>query len=566
MRQISLIDFAPLGGTDWSPALRDALAYIAALGGGPLHVPKRPAHYACNVTTAIPITSNDVTVELDPGAVLENTSASGVDFFQFAGTAGTRNRVNFRGGKILSGVSAGHVFTFASGVGLGFADWTSEIAQRNPAKSILIRTGSSGSGLFTNRFGGPHWEHGSGSIPGSGSPSVPAVDINNAADPDDGAVVDTNVFNDNTFAMQRCTCHFGTKPFFSFINDGPSNGAFYSHNSVSIRTIEQARRGFIKIAGALGFVARDCAFYDSDDVDGHLIETTAGSGGRACEQCHFEDIEVVSVSGDVVGVAGTSKAVASLTRSDSTATATAMSHGFAVGQHVYVSGANEDEYNGRFTVISVPDANTFTYSVSDTLATPATGTIAAEVAAMTIAIGASDARHTLSGIGGNLTSTVEVDLNNRGALVLGDHDRCGYYRASTTLSIVLGEGADARIDTPAVNTDTIAERRSGGGITLLGQNIKAILSFTAAVDLPSLGAGATALVAVTATGVKTGDRLIFHPNLNGPGPGAPTTTADLLIGLPWISADDQISFIVHNPTGSSIESANHIWHGLVFRP
>jgi hypothetical protein len=562
LRQISLIDFAPLSGTDWYPALREALAYLAALGGGRLHVPNRPAPYACNVTTVIPITSNDIEIELEAGAVLENTSASGVEFFQFAGTAGTRNRVNFRGGRILSGVSAGHVFTFAPGLGLGFADWTSEIAQLNPAKSILIWTGVSGSGLFTNRFGGPNWEHGSVSTP----PSVPAVDINKDANPED--VVDTdrfNVFNDNTFAMQRCTCHFGTKPFFSFINDGPSVGAFYSHNSVSIRTIERAHRGFIKIAGALGFVARDCAFYDSYYVDGHLIETTAGKRGRACEQCHFEDIEVVSVSGGLVGVADTHKPVTSLTLSGSTATATAMSHGFKVGQRVYVSGAEPEEYNGRFTVVWRDD-NSFKYVVSDPPATPITGTIAAEVAAMTIAIGASDARHTFGGIGGNRTSTVEVDLNNCGALVLGDHDRCGYYRASTTLSTVLGEGAEARVDTPAVNTDTIAERRSGGGITLLGQNIKAVLSFSAAVDLPSLGAGTTALVAVTATGVKTGDRLIFHPNLNGPGPGAPTTTADLVIGVPWISDDDQISFIVHNPTGSSIDSSNRTWHGLVFRP
>lgn len=550
MRQISLIDFAPLSGTDWYPALREALAYLAALGGGRLHVPNRPAPYACNVTTVIPIASNDIEIELEPGAMLRNTSVSGVDFFQIAGTGGTRRRVNFRGGRIVSEVSAGHVFTFAPGVGLGRADWTSEIVQLNPAKSILIWTGASGSGLFTNRFGGPNWEHGSGRIPGAGSPSVPAVDIDNAAED-----VDTdgfNVFNDNTFAMQRCTCHFGTKPFFSFVNNGPPVGAFYSHNSVSIRTIEGARRGFIKVAGALGFVVRDCAFYDSKDVDGHLIETAAGAGGRSCEQCHFEDIEVVSISGNVVGVAGTSKSVTSLTRSGSIATATVMRHGFAVGQCIYVSGANQEGYNGRFNVVSVPDANTFTYAMSDPVATPATGTITAEVAAMTIAIGASDARHTFSGIGGNRTSTVEVDLNDCGALVLGDHDRCGYYRASTTLSTVVGEDSETRVDTRS--------------ISLGGQSIKAILSFTAAVDLPSLGAGAMALVAVTATGVKMGDRLLFHPNRNGPGPGAPTTTAALVIGLPWISADDQISFIVHNPTGASIDSSNRTWHGLVFRP
>jgi hypothetical protein len=100
---------------------------------------------------------------------------------------------------------------------------------------------------------------------------------------------------------------------------------------------------------------------------------------------------------------------------------------------------------------------------------------------------------------------------------------------------------------------------------LLGQDIKAILVGTAAVDLPSLGAGTSALVTVTATGVKTDDRLIFHPNRNGPGPGAPTSSAALVVGLPWISADDQISFIVYNVSGGMVNSSNRTWHWMVFR-
>ena len=299
-RMRSLLDFAPLSGDDWYSALCDAVAYLTALGGGCLFVPKRASPYDCDVTSPIEIAGDDITIELESGARLRNTSATGFDFFRFAGAAGTRNRVNFRGGRVVSTKTAGHIFTFTDDVGLGFADWTSEIVQLNPARSILKGSAWTSSGLFSNRFGAPQWEHGSV----SDSPTVPAVDINTV----------TNAFNANEFSMLRVNCHHGTAPFFRFINDGPPNGAFYSHNKVAVPTVEQARR-FIKVAGALGFVARDVGFYDTQDLDYHLIETAAGAGGRACEQCHFEDINVVSILGEVSGVVGTSKIVTSLSRS-----------------------------------------------------------------------------------------------------------------------------------------------------------------------------------------------------------------------------------------------------------
>jgi hypothetical protein len=65
----------------------------------------------------------------------------------------------------------------------------------------------------------------------------------------------------------------------------------------------------------------------------------------------------------------------SITRSSNTATATYTSHGYKQGQLVTISGANEADYNGVFRVLTVPDANTFTFTVANTPATPATGTI-----------------------------------------------------------------------------------------------------------------------------------------------------------------------------------------------
>lgn len=64
--------------------------------------------------------------------------------------------------------------------------------------------------------------------------------------------------------------------------------------------------------------------------------------------------------------------VSSLTRSGSTATANLTAHGFAVNDEVVIRGTGQGEYNGLQTVASVPDADSFTFTVSGTPATPAT--------------------------------------------------------------------------------------------------------------------------------------------------------------------------------------------------
>jgi hypothetical protein len=67
------------------------------------------------------------------------------------------------------------------------------------------------------------------------------------------------------------------------------------------------------------------------------------------------------------------KTISAITRASTTATATSTAHGYTTGDEVDVSGATQPEYNGNF-VITVVDANTFTYTVSGTPATPATTT------------------------------------------------------------------------------------------------------------------------------------------------------------------------------------------------
>lgn len=72
---------------------------------------------------------------------------------------------------------------------------------------------------------------------------------------------------------------------------------------------------------------------------------------------------------------GTDKFPSSLTGSGTTATCTLNSHGYANGQVVTISGANQSEYNGTFTITTI-NQNSFTYTtLSSITATPATGTI-----------------------------------------------------------------------------------------------------------------------------------------------------------------------------------------------
>lgn len=104
---------------------------------------------------------------------------------------------------------------------------------------------------------------------------------------------------------------------------------------------------------------------------------TAGAGGWTPEiQGYF--ICTISASGTprLLHVElDLQQTATSITRSSSVATCTTPNnHGFQVGDRINVRGANQSEYNGIFVITGVT-SNTFTYSVTGSPATPATGTI-----------------------------------------------------------------------------------------------------------------------------------------------------------------------------------------------
>lgn len=69
---------------------------------------------------------------------------------------------------------------------------------------------------------------------------------------------------------------------------------------------------------------------------------------------------------------GASTAITSLTSSGYTATATSVGHGLSTGNGVVIGGATQSEYNGYY-VVTVVDADTFTYKFAGSATTPATG-------------------------------------------------------------------------------------------------------------------------------------------------------------------------------------------------
>lgn len=66
-------------------------------------------------------------------------------------------------------------------------------------------------------------------------------------------------------------------------------------------------------------------------------------------------------------------AISNLEQTANVATATVTGHGKAVGDRVIIQGAVPSAYNGEVTILSVPNANTFTYAVTGSPASPATG-------------------------------------------------------------------------------------------------------------------------------------------------------------------------------------------------
>lgn len=119
-----------------------------------------------------------------------------------------------------------------------------------------------------------------------------------------------------------------------------------------------------------------------------------------------------------------------LSRSGSTVTAVHTGHGLATNDYILISGANEDDYNGSFQ-ITVTGVNGYTYTISTTPTTPATGTIIATFVYF----------NTLTNASGIVTDTRSTPLNQSVSGWVRKSTGSPYYKTTTindTVSNTLG--------------------------------------------------------------------------------------------------------------------------------
>ncbi len=556
---IDVGDFYPLVGGTWRTALVNALSHLQGQGGGRIKLYKSATKYSVNNTGLGPIDLSYDGIEIEGdsgyGSVIENASTDGTALFRFTGVGG-RDFVCFRNLKIESGTQAGEVWTFANDTGLGKCSLFQNVYvwQRNPAKAGMLRYDDV-VGAYEATFDNCYFDHGTN----AGPPTVAFFDL--------GGTIQS--VQNIEWRNCRVNCHFSQVPFWDIKGDAAS--VYQTGLRWTCINVEQARRNVIRLAGVMGAALDTIVFYDSTtgestDPDGHFIETVAGAGGRECTACLFRNITIKS--GAPKGVNGTLRAATPFTGAGSTVTFTFNSHGYVVGQRLYVTGGGLTA--GRYTVVA-KTTNTFDITHSSP---PASGNADVSEAACAIKLGSTATRMVFDNINGPSGAFPEVDLNQRSADVRGGNTDVLYSRVletSTTLTYS-GSGGVARVETPLVKADTVQERTSGNGIVHShlakldagasvgsgGATLTKVLITSAALDFPDLAPGAEAELTVTLSGIITQDRVVAAPLGGGPEAGLSWNV--------WVSATDTIKVRMHNhQAAGNVNPASRTWHFTVFK-
>jgi uncharacterized phage protein gp47/JayE len=159
---------------------------------------------------------------------------------------------------------------------------------------------------------------------------------------------------------------------------------FYLQLNILIRElfVDTATDSFLERWGTYRSITRNAATQSTGTITATGTATSTIAIGTQLSDAAGNIFETTAAA----TITATSISISSLSRSGSTVTATtASNHQFASTQDVTISGAVETGYNG-VQQITVTGLNTFTYTISTTPTTPATGTIlaAADLASVSV--------------------------------------------------------------------------------------------------------------------------------------------------------------------------------------
>ena len=138
----------------------------------------------------------------------------------------------------------------------------------------------------------------------------------------------------------------------------------------------------IDITHTSNFVVQNCEF-DNNGDDGITLHNN--SYGGTLFNNTISNGRSVTGGSNGIEIEGTAGASCTIVSTGTAATATQVAHWYTTGDRITVSGANEGEYNGSF-IITVTDADTFTYTMSGDPVDTATGTIVAGAAPSSVSV------------------------------------------------------------------------------------------------------------------------------------------------------------------------------------
>ena len=171
---------------------------------------------------------------------------------------------------------------------------------------------------------------------------------------------------------------------------------------------EVLKQAFIATASGVGLLQHGI------ENDLSLSEATKSNGLGIATGVLNESIdsgsELAASTGDIfttsadATITNESIAITSISQVGGVATVIAVGHQMASGFDVTISGANEVDYNGTFTVIAI-DEDTFSYVVPSTTASPATGTILCSSLRVILFLDAQE-----GGLNGNLSANEKIDF------------------------------------------------------------------------------------------------------------------------------------------------------------